>query len=57
MAGEGLILDDQLRHLGDTILLFRQDVHEFERHVMEHGQLQGLRANAFVNDVYQGFLS
>ena len=42
MAGEGLILEDHLRHLGDTIILFGQDVHEFERHGMEHGQLQGL---------------
>ena len=24
---------------------------------MEHGQLQGLRADAFVNNVYQGLLS
>jgi hypothetical protein len=42
MTGEGLILEDHLRHLGNTIILFRKDVHEFERHVMEHGQLQRL---------------
>ena len=57
MAGEGLILEDHLRHLGNTIILFRKDVHEFERHRMEHGQLQGLRADAFVNNIYQGLLS
>src|SRR5437870_9994031 len=57
MAGEGLILDDHLRHLGDTIILFLKDMHELERHMMEHGQLQGLRAHAFVNNIYQGLCS
>jgi hypothetical protein len=37
MTGEGLILDDHLRHLGDTIILLRKDMHELERHMMEHG--------------------
>ena len=57
MAGEGLILNDHLRHLSDTIILFGKDIHELERHRMEHGQLQGLRADAFVNNIYQGLLS
>jgi hypothetical protein len=57
MTGEGLILDDHLRYLGDTIILLRKDMHELERHMMEHGQLLGLRAHAFVHNIYQGFFS
>jgi hypothetical protein len=37
MTGDGLILDDHLCHLGNTIILLRKDIHELERHMMEHG--------------------
>src|SRR5262245_51510585 len=57
MTGEGLILDDHLRHLGDTIILLRKDMHELKCYMMEHRQLLGLRTNAFVNNIYQGFFS
>src|SRR5262245_49225399 len=57
MTGEGLILDDHLRHLSDTIVFFRKDMHELERYMMEHRQLLSLRANAFMNNIYQGVFS